>query len=97
MGIAVGLRGVVMGIVMGLRGVAMGIAMGLRGVAIGNAVGLDLGVAIGLAGVRGQTRRITMGLENGSGGTGKARQNDLTFIGTRTDRSGRGTGNGTHR
>ena len=71
MGIAMGLGGVAMGIAMGLRGVVMGTAMGLRDVAMGNAVGLDLGVAIVLDGVRGQTRRITTGSANGSGGTGK--------------------------
>ena len=75
----------------------MGIAMGLRGVAMGIAVGLDWGAANGLVGVRGQTRRITTGSANGSGGTGKARQNDLTFVGIRIDRSGDGTGRGTHR
>ena len=87
MGITVGLIGVSMGVAMGLGGVAMGIFMGLRGVAMGNAMGLDLGVAIGLAGVRGQTRRITTGLANGDGGTGKAIRNGLTFIGIRTDQS----------
>ena len=75
----------------------MGKAMGLRGMAIANAVGLDLGVAISLAGVWGQTRRITTGSANGSGGTCETRQNGLTFVGIRTDQSGHGTGRGTHR
>ena len=97
MNISVGLRGVAMGVATGLGGVAMGIVMGLRGVAMGHAVGLDLGVAIGLDGVRGQSRRITTDSANGSGGTGKARQNGLTFVKVRTDQSGRGTGRGTHR
>ena len=75
----------------------MGIAMGLRGVAMGNAMGLDLGVAIGLAGVWGQIRRNTTGSSNRIGGTGKARQNGMTFVRIRTDRSGCRTGRGIHR
>ena len=47
-----------------LSGMAMDIAMGLEGAAMDIAVGLDLGVAIGLACVRGQTRRITTVLAN---------------------------------
>ena len=91
MGIAMGLGGVAMGIAMGLRGVAMGIAMGLRGMAMAIAVGLDWGMVNVLAGVRGQTRRITTGLANRSGGTGEARKNGLIFFGIRTDQSGGGT------
>ena len=91
MGIAIGLGGVEMGIAMGLRGVVMGKAMGLRCMAMAIVVELDWGVANGLAGVRGQTRRITTVLANGSVGTGGPRQNGLTFVGIRTDRSGGGT------
>ena len=97
MGIAMEFRGVAMGDDMGIGGVALGIAMGLRGVAMANAVGLDLGVAVGLAGVWGQIRRNTTGSSNGSGGTGKARQNGMTFVRIRMDRSGCGTGRGIHR
>ena len=97
MGIVMGLRDVAMGIAMGLGGVAMGFTMGLRGMAMDIDVGLDWGVANGLAGVPGQTRRITTGSATTSGSTGEARRNGLTFVEIRTDRSGGGTGRGTHR
>ena len=58
------LGGMVMDVAMKLDVATMGVAMGLGGVAMGIAMGLDLGMAIGLAIVWGQTRGITMVLAN---------------------------------
>ena len=48
-----------MDVAVGLGGVVMDVALGLDGAAMDVAVKLDLGMAIGLAVVQGQTRRIT--------------------------------------
>ena len=70
MDVAVGLGGEAMGsaVAMGLDGAALDVAVGLDGAAVDVAVGLDLGMEIGLGGVRRQTIRITTGAVNCSGG-----------------------------
>ena len=56
--------GIPMDVAVELEGVAMDVAMGLDGAAMDVVMGLDLGMVIGLAVVRRQTRRITTSAAN---------------------------------
>ena len=68
MDVAMELGGMEMDVAMGLDGAVMDVAVGLDGAAMDVAVGLDLGMAIGLDGVRRQTIGMTTGSVNCSGG-----------------------------